>query len=117
MGFAWMPDKRAGAFGDLYRDNERVGRRNYRKTVAAASAGRHAQSHGQRRLLASFGAARLVPLGRSGSARPGAARRLGRIGLDGRASGARRGAHAARLPDVPRRTSGRSRPERWRRWA
>jgi hypothetical protein len=89
MGFAWMPDKSAGGFGDLYRDNQRVSRQRYSKSGVRAATGRHALSHSQRRLLASFGAA----------------------------SGAGRGAHAARLPEMPRRASGRSGPERWRRWA
>ena len=101
MGFAWMPDNSAGEFSDLYQDNERVSRRRYRKAGGRAGvlspAGRHALSHSQRRLLASFGVASLVPLGTS--------------------RGTPRGAHAARLPDVQRRSSGWSGPERWRRWA
>jgi hypothetical protein len=124
MGFAWMPDNSAGAFGDLYRDNQRVGRRRYRKSGGRAGVrapqGRHAVSHSQRSLLASFGAASLVPLARSRGAPPGARRPLGQNGpadpANGDYRGAGRGAHADRLPAVPRRTSG-SGPERWRRWA
>jgi hypothetical protein len=119
MGFAWMPDDRAGAVGDSSRDYQRVGRR-YRKSGGRAAPGRHALSHSQRRLLASFGAVSLVPLGRSRGTPPGARRPLGQNGpadqANGDYRGAGRGAHAARLPAVPRRTS-RSGPERWRRWA
>jgi hypothetical protein len=124
MGFAWMPDNSAGGFGDLYRDNQRLGRRRYRYSGGRGGVrapGRHALSHSQRRLLASFGAASPVPLGRSRGNPPGARRPLGESGpaeaANGNYRGAGRGAHAARLPDVPRRTSGWSGPERWRRWA
>jgi hypothetical protein len=124
MGFAWMPDKRAGTFGNVYSDNQRAARRRYRKSGGPAGArapqGRHALSHSQRRLLASFGAASLVPIGRTRGTPPGARRPLGQNGpadqANGDYRGAGRGAHAARLPAVPRRTSG-SGPERWRRWA
>jgi hypothetical protein len=124
MGFAWMPDNNAGGFGDLYRDNRRVDRRYYRNSGGRAGVrapGRHALSHSQRRLLARFGVASLVPLGRSRGTPPDARRPLGQSGPAEQTEGdyrrAGRGAHAARLPDVPRRTSGWSGPERWRRWA
>jgi len=124
MGFAWMPDNRAGAFGDLSRDNQRVGRRYYRNSGGRAGIrapqGRHALSHSQRRLLASFGATSLVPLGKYRGTPPGARRPFGEIGpadqANGDHRGVGRGAHASRLPAVPRRT-GSPGPERWRRWA
>ena len=124
MGFAWMPDNSAGAVGDLYRDKQRVGRRDYRKYGGRAGVrapqGRHALSHSRRRRLASFRAASLVPLGRPRGTPPAARQPPGRSGpadqANGAYRGAGRGAHAARLPAVPRRTSG-SGPERWRRWA
>jgi hypothetical protein len=124
MGFAWMPDNSAGAFGDLYRDKQRVSRRDYRKYGSRAGVrapqGRHALSHSPRRRLASFGAPSLVPIGRSRGTPPAARQPLGQNGTADQANGdyrgAGRGAHAARLPAVPRRTSG-SGPERWRRWA
>jgi hypothetical protein len=113
MGFAWMPDNSAGAFGDSYRDKQRVGRRDYSKYGGRAGArapqGRHALSHSPRRRLASFGSVSLVPLGRSRGTPPANP-------ANGDYRGAGRGAHAARLPVVPRRTSG-SGSERWRRWA
>jgi len=113
MGFAWMPDNSAGAVGDLYRDRQRVGRRDYRKYGGRAGVrapqGRHALSHSPRRRLASFGAASLVPLGRPRGTPP-----ADQASGDYRVAG--RGAHAARLPAVSRRASG-SAPERWRRWA
>jgi len=126
MGFAWMPDKSADAHGDSYRDDERTGRRYYRSAGARAAlrspAGRHALSHSQRPLLGSIGVANLVPLGRSRNAMPGSGRTLSQVDQadsphDRDYSGGGRGAHAARLTDVPRRTSGWSGPERWRRWA
>jgi hypothetical protein len=126
MGFAWMPDKGADAHNDLYRDNQRAPWRDYRSLSARAAlrspAGRHALSHSQRPLLASFGVASLVPLGRSRSALGGSRRALSHIdrAVSPEArdnSGAGRGAHAARLTDVPRRPSGWSGPGRWRRWA
>jgi len=124
MGFAWMPDNSAGAFGDLYRDSQQVVRRQYRKSGGRAGVraprGRHALSHSQRRLLASFAATSLEPLGRSRGAPPGARRLLVQYGPADRANGdyrgTGRGAHAARLPAGPRPTSGTG-PERWRGWA
>jgi hypothetical protein len=131
MGFAWMPDKGADAHGEPYRDDQGAARRYYRVVSARGAfrgpAGRHALSHGQRRLLASFGVASLVPLGRSRSALPGSRQAMSHLnrGQSDRAvspeardySSGGRGAHAARLTDVPRRPSGWSGPERWRRWA
>jgi hypothetical protein len=126
MGFAWMPDNSADAHGDLYHDDQRAGWRYYRSVSARAvlrsPSGRHALSHSQRPLLASFAAASRVPLGRSRSALAGSRRALSHIDQaaspeDRDCSGAGRGAHAARLTDVPRRPSGWAGPERWRRWA
>ncbi|HXB46498.1 MAG TPA: hypothetical protein VNW50_01950 [Streptosporangiaceae bacterium] len=126
MGFAWMPDHGADAHGELYRDDPRAARRYYRSASARAArrspAGRHALSHSQRPLLASFGVAGLVRLGRSRGALPGSRLAPGHIDRPAspqeRGSGrGGRGAHAARLTDVPRRPSGWSGPERWRRWA
>lgn len=130
MGFAWMPDKAADAHGEPYRDDQGAARRYYRSVTPRAAlrspAGRHA-SHGHRRLLASFGVASLVPLGRSRSALPGSRQAMSHldqgqidraVSPEARVYGsAGRGAHAARLTNVPRRPSGWSGPERWRRWA
>ncbi len=122
MGFAWMPDSRAGGRGDSYRDDQGSGRRYLAGSGARASqrspAGRHALSHGQRPLLASFGVARAL-------GHVERAERIYRIDRADLASsrenrdyhGTGRGAHAARLADVPRRVSGWPGPERWRRWA
>jgi hypothetical protein len=135
MGFAWMRDSRAGARGASYQDDQGAGRRYLPSTGARASqrspAGRHALSHGQRPLLASFGVASLVPLSKSRSALPGPPRTLDHGDRTDRVDGANlpssretrdyhsagRGAHAARLTDMPRRASGWPGPERWRRWA
>jgi len=128
MGFAWMPDEGADAHGELYRDDQRAAGRYYRyrgisrRAALRRQAGRHAVSHSQRPLLASFGVASFVPLGRSRGALSGSRRALGHIDPDvspedREYKGARRGAHAARPTSVPRRPSGWSGPERWRRWA
>jgi hypothetical protein len=138
MGFAWMRDGRAGPRADVYQDDQGAGRRYFPSSGARASqrspAGRHALSHGQRPLLASFGVASLVPLGKPRSALPGPRPTLDHGERTGQADGvdrtdlpssranrdyhgAGRGAHAARLTDVPRRASGWPGPERWRRWA
>jgi hypothetical protein len=123
MGFAWMPDLGADGLGDQYPDGRRTGGSYYRNVSARAvlrsPAGRHALSHSQRPLL---GMASFVPLGRSHSGLPGSRRVLSQtdeaVSQEERGySGARRGAHAARLTTVPRRPSGWSGPERWRRWA
>ena len=115
MGFAWKPDDRGEAFGDLYRDTYRIGRRFYRTAAVWARlrglGGRHAVSHSQRQLLVGFAVASRKPLGRSQGALSDSRRE------DHGHGGAGRGAHAARRADVPRRRSGRSGPERWRRWA
>jgi hypothetical protein len=125
MGFAWMPDNSAGAYGDSHRDNQRIARRVYSKSGGRAGVrapqGRHALNHSQRSSLARSRAASLVRLAKSRGTQPGSARRpLGQNGpaepANGDYRGAGRGAHAARLPAVPRRTS-RSGPARWRRWA
>jgi hypothetical protein len=60
---------------------------------------------------------------RSASARPAIRNPAGRHALSHSQRpllprfGAGKGAHASRLPDVPRRPSGWSGPGRWRRWA
>ena len=100
MGFAWRPDN-GDAQGDLHRDRQRASRRYYpsvsARAVLRSPAGRHALSHGQRRALSHIDPA-VSPEDRD-------------------YSGAGRGAHAARPAKVPRRPSGWSGPERWRRWA
>jgi hypothetical protein len=125
MGFAWKSDDTGEAFGDSYREDYRTGRRYYRNAVAwtglRSPAGRHALSHSQRPFLPGFGVASRMPLGRSRGTVPGSQPALGEAGRDNRddreRGGAGRGAHAARLVDVPRRTSRWPGPERWRRWA
>ena len=120
MGVAWMPDDRGDAFGDMYRDDYRTVRRYYRSAASWTGfrnpAGRHALSHSQRPLLAGFAATRM-PLGRSRSVLPGSRQTPGVLDRPGREESGGRGAHAARLPDLPRRATGWSGPERWRRWA
>jgi len=126
MGFAWMPDEGADVHGESYRDDRRAAGRYYRRISPRAAlrsqAGRHAVNHSQHPLLASFGVASLVPLGRSRSALRVSRQAFGRIDRavspdDRNHRGAGRGAHAARPMSVPRRPSGWSGPERWRRWA
>ena len=93
MGFGWRPDDRGEAFGDLYRDDYRLGRRYYRGAVAWTGfrnpAGRHALSHSQRPLLAGFGVASRMPLGRSRSALPGSRQAPGQVDGVGRGQSVR----------------------------
>ena len=123
MGFAWIPDESAGTVGDSYRNSHTPRWRFYRRRAAAKvglrrGAGRHALGRRQRHLLAGIPVGRLVPRGLSRGARWGSRRATGQEACAERGrDAAGRGAHAARLADLPNRAGRPSGSDLWRHWA